>query len=66
MIAGLASLILATALVALLIQVFPDLGVVWSATVDSIGRDGHVYVVTMGVAAIAVSAIGSLSGGLQR
>ena len=66
MIAGLASLVLAAGVVASMVRVVPNLAAALFPIVDSLGRGAHMYVVAMGVAVIAVSALGSVSGGSRR
>ena len=48
MISGLASLLIAAGVIALTIQMVPNLAAVWARIVDPVGRGGHVYVVVMG------------------
>ncbi len=66
MLAGLASLTVVAGAIALVIQLVPAVADVWAGIVDSMGREGHIYVVAMGIASIATSAIGQVSGGSRR
>ncbi len=66
MTSGLLSLALAGAALALGGVAFPDFATVWKPIVDSVGRNGHVFVVSVGVAAILVAAAATTLGGSRR
>ena len=66
MVSGLASLILAGGIAALVTMFVPQLNDFGKPVLDSIGRNGHIFVVTMGLAIIGVCALGHALGGSRR
>jgi len=66
MVSGLASLVLAGGWLWLATALSPDLIVLWRPILDSIGREGHVFLVAMGLSVILVAALGHGLGGSRR
>ena len=66
MVTGLLSLALAGGVLALVTTLTPSLSTVWKPILDSIGRNGHIFVVAIGLGVILISALGHALGGSRR